>query len=258
MPAPSGTEQDRTAHQAALAFERDYYGRAVAQAAPHPLGLALRDDRFPRAHIFNQLRVTTTQVGADELLAALDTLQGHLTHRVAFVEDEALGSALAPLVRAVGFQVERHQYMVLQRPRDREPLPGLARAAAPEEHAAVEAAVTREYPHGKEERVVADLAGARAAVREQVETLRIVGPAGSPPVAHATLMRRDGVAQLEDVATFEAARGRGIARAVCSFGVDAAGADLLFLVADADDWPKQLYAKLGFDRVGTSWNFTKV
>ena len=35
------------------------------------------------------------------------------------------------------------------------------------------------------------------------------------------------------------------------------GADLVFLVADDRDWPKQLYSKLGFDPVGRFWQFTR-
>jgi predicted N-acetyltransferase YhbS len=29
-----------------------------------------------------------------------------------------------------------------------------------------------------------------------------------------------------------------------------AGADFVFLVADADDWPKEWYARLGFEPIG--------
>ena len=37
----------------------------------------------------------------------------------------------------------------------------------------------------------------------------------------------------------------------------AAGHDLTFLIADRDDWPKQLYAKLGFDEIGRIWEFIR-
>jgi hypothetical protein len=33
------------------------------------------------------------------------------------------------------------------------------------------------------------------------------------------------------------------------------GADLVFLVADADDWPKELYGRLGFDTIGRLTKF---
>ena len=34
-----------------------------------------------------------------------------------------------------------------------------------------------------------------------------------------------------------------------------AGHDLTFLLAVRDDWPKELYAKLGFDEIGRVWEF---
>jgi predicted N-acetyltransferase YhbS len=36
-----------------------------------------------------------------------------------------------------------------------------------------------------------------------------------------------------------------------------AGADLVFLVADDKDWPKQLYARLGFEPVGLAYKFIR-
>jgi hypothetical protein len=52
--------------------------------------------------------------------------------------------------------------------------------------------------------------------------------------------------------------GQGYARAVVTAAAEAAtGADLVFLVASATDWPRQLYRKLGFDAVGTGDRFLK-
>jgi ribosomal protein S18 acetylase RimI-like enzyme len=61
------------------------------------------------------------------------------------------------------------------------------------------------------------------------------------------------IAQVEDVATMPEQRGRGYASAVVLRAVEearAAGAELIFLVADAEDWPKDLYRRLGFDEIG--------
>jgi predicted GNAT family acetyltransferase len=69
----------------------------------------------------------------------------------------------------------------------------------------------------------------------------------------------EGAAQIEDVNTLEPFRGRGLARQVVSFAARealAGGADLVWLIADDNDWPKELYAKLGFRPVGTFWQFT--
>jgi hypothetical protein len=33
------------------------------------------------------------------------------------------------------------------------------------------------------------------------------------------------------------------------------GADFVFLIADAQDWPKEMYAKLGFEEIGITYEF---
>jgi ribosomal protein S18 acetylase RimI-like enzyme len=58
--------------------------------------------------------------------------------------------------------------------------------------------------------------------------------------------------------TLEPFRGRGLAKAVVTRALvesGAAGNDFTFLVAEAEDWPKQLYRKLGFETVGSIWDF---
>jgi hypothetical protein len=37
----------------------------------------------------------------------------------------------------------------------------------------------------------------------------------------------------------------------------AAGATFVFLFADAEDWPRHLYVRLGFDEIGQSRLFTR-
>jgi hypothetical protein len=36
-----------------------------------------------------------------------------------------------------------------------------------------------------------------------------------------------------------------------------AGHELVFLLADDEDWPKHLYRKLGFEPVGYLWDFVR-
>ena len=91
----------------------------------------------------------------------------------------------------------------------------------------------REYAIGEQRHVVADHDGRAAAMC----TVRLGGD----------------VAQLEDVYVRPSARGAGFGRAVTAEGARiaaASGADLVFIVADDLDWPKQLYAKLGFSDLG--------
>jgi GNAT superfamily N-acetyltransferase len=72
-------------------------------------------------------------------------------------------------------------------------------------------------------------------------------------------LRSDGaVAQVEDVYTAPEARGRGFGRAVVTRAVQLArdaGHELIFIPADDNDWPKQLYARIGFRPLGRLWQF---
>jgi GNAT superfamily N-acetyltransferase len=80
-----------------------------------------------------------------------------------------------------------------------------------------------------------------------------VAPGEGEPLAACRLLRDGGIAQVEDVATREDARGRGLAKAVVGAAVGAAhaaGDATVFLTADAADWPQLMYAKLGFEAVG--------
>ena len=37
----------------------------------------------------------------------------------------------------------------------------------------------------------------------------------------------------------------------------AEGAGLVFLLADEEDWPRDLYRRLGFDGVGSEWEYVR-
>jgi GNAT superfamily N-acetyltransferase len=83
---------------------------------------------------------------------------------------------------------------------------------------------------------------------------------GGTLVAMCRLMSRGDVGQVEDVSTLPAFRNRGCARAVVGAAVTAshdAGHALTFIIAHEDDWPRRLYAKLGFELVGTTSRFRK-
>ena len=77
-----------------------------------------------------------------------------------------------------------------------------------------------------------------------------------PPgrVAAMTSVReRDRVCQLEDVYALPDVRGRGHARALVTHAAEQARRDdheLVFIVADEDDWPQRLYASVGFAPLG--------
>src|SRR4029077_5304864 len=111
----------------------------------------------------------------------------------------------------------------------------------------------RTEPHGKDERLVGQILEHRRRISEAVLTRLFAAEADGKLVAHTELYSEDGVGQVENVATLPDYRNRGLARALVLRAVaesHAAGNDLTFLVADADDWPRRFYEKLGFETTG--------
>jgi GNAT superfamily N-acetyltransferase len=112
----------------------------------------------------------------------------------------------------------------------------------------------RETPYGRDARTR----------RHLLEHHRTYGPTGAQErrfavcdgdavVAWARLWTRGAEAQVEDVICLAEYRGRGYGRATVAAATRAAlsgDPELLFIVADADDWPRQLYERLGFAPAG--------
>jgi GNAT superfamily N-acetyltransferase len=226
----------------------------------HPFGEAFLHRRLARAYVLNSLHVAA-EVDADQLVAAVDDLYGGFLHRRAVVESDETGARLVRGLSPAGWLAERDVYMLLRRERDRAPDAGLAVEVDAVRHRLAEAAGIREEPYGRDEEVVEQLVGMRAALAAAVPATRFfVGQADGVDAAVTTLYSDGATAQVEDVATLRDYRRRGLARATVSAAIDAAlemGHESVFIVADDDDWPKDLYARLGFDPIGRTWAFTR-
>ena len=176
-------------------------------------------------------------------------------HRRVTVEDEAVGARLADGFRELGWQVHRFCEMALRRPPDR-PSPHPARRLELDTYIEAKRAFMEREPEGKRPDVVRQLVEHIRLAHRSIDH-RLFGAGGSLE-SLCEMFVEDGVAQIEDVGTLSEQRGRGLARAVVLEAIDSAratGCDLVFLVADADDWPKALYEKLGFEEIGVSYAF---
>ena len=83
---------------------------------------------------------------------------------------------------------------------------------------------------------------------------------GGQTVCSADLYSDGRTAQIESVLTLEEFRRRGLGRAVVAEAVRAAlssGHDFVFLIADDEDWPKNLYVRMGFEPLGRFYDFLK-
>jgi GNAT superfamily N-acetyltransferase len=246
--------------QRALRFLRDDAVRTAQRTAEHPWGFVCFDDRLPHAWDLNALWVDALpdDVDAAGLAAEADRVQGALAHRKVRIAADAHGSRVAPGLRSLGWTAEPLVLMAHRREPDR---------AAPADAREVGLATVQTVS------ALAMLTDGRLRedVRRQlVETKAVLAAAGvrffasfgeEGPAAVCDLHEDDSrTAQIEAVLTLHEQRGRGHARAVVLAALDAArraGADLVFLEAEEEDWPKELYVKLGFDRVGRRWSFTR-
>jgi ribosomal protein S18 acetylase RimI-like enzyme len=204
------------------------------------------------------------EAGADAVEQALERHAGDAPHRRLVCEDGDDATRLVAPLRGRGWSTSTEVLMVLREARDRPPSAGLAREVDADTLQPVELATMLDEPE------LRDVAGARAVAEEVVASRRAL--AAATPTrwfcgawegrdgCNATLFSDGRTAQVENVGTVPDLRGRGLARATVSLAVDAAladGHDLVLIFADDDDWPKELYAKLGFRTVGRLRTFLR-
>ena len=241
-------------------FEREIEMAGSANVESE-FGVGVLEPSLPLRHDSNYLLVERVPLGAGahEVAAETDRVLGGagLTHRAAVVFDEVLGKRLEPQFRELGWNVRRHVWMAQQREPDRRPDVTIVDEVGEADLRAPRTAEILRYPWGTEE-VARQLLDAKLLLAERAETRFFGVRAGGEVVSWADLYLAQGLGQVEDVATKTEHRGKGHARAVVARAADearAAGADLVFLVADEEDWPKELYGRLGFDTIGRLTKF---
>ncbi len=239
------------------AFEKAIGAAAAERTVRFRYGRAYFHDRLRRVWALNFLDVHEP-ADADELAAEADRLQDGLEHRKVNVDDEELGRRLEPGFATLGWRTERLIVMVHRGRAVRSALEVRELSGVELEQAWAEG--VRGEAFGTDEDVVRQLVDHRHAIAAAVPTRYFAAVADGRPVSSCELYARDGIAQIESVATLEPYRGRGLARAVvltAAREARLAGAEIVFLVADADDWPRHLYRKLGFETIGVDYRFLR-
>jgi GNAT superfamily N-acetyltransferase len=194
----------------------------------------------------------------ERALELTDEHMRDLPHRQLTIEHEPTAKQLGSRFVADGWTVDRDVVMALARPPDRQAGAAGVRECDGQLISRLMAQWVSERPSIEPDEVdqVVEFTRREARARDACE-LGIVGDDGA--AVAMTRMYSDGTtAQLENVYTSPAWRERGYSRALIGRAVelaDAAGHELVFLCADDDGWPKQLYAKLGFDPIGQLTRF---
>lgn len=227
---------------------------------PSHFGTALFNDAFPSYWDGNALRVERpADATAAQLIAEADRLFEGFAHRTIVIPDESAGSRLAPAFGREGWEVDRLVFMARKRDADRESDLRVEECTFEEVYPLMLEANLHGHGGMKREAAETNVAVRRVFV-DVTGTRFFLARVDGVPAGFCELYVHEGVAELDDVHTLERFRGRGIARGVVGRAAREArdeGADLVFLIADDADWPKDLYAKLGFDPVGRFWQFTK-
>ena len=211
------------------------------------VGTAVFDDQVPRRLDSNFLRV--------EREAEPETVQAEaerLARRMIHVPDSEIGERLVPHFQEQGWLVRRHVLMAQLREPEREAdLSLVSEIDEPSLRPARHQVVTGQ-PWAAPE-VMAQLFAGKELIGRRV-TARYFAILVDGKVVSYTDLYQDGAdAQIEDVGTVHEHRDRGYASAVVLAAIEVAraeGADFVFLVADLEDWPKELYRQLGFDELG--------
>jgi ribosomal protein S18 acetylase RimI-like enzyme len=225
-----------------------------------PLGPLVLTPELPRRWDSNYLLVERDADTATILREAEDAFAAAgLRHRKLQVEDEALGERLRAELPPEWLR-QRLLVMALRRAPEREPDVSAVCEVDEQRLRPARAAELARYPWSREPDVQRQLLDAKVLIADRVDTRFFAVLEDEVPVSWADLYLADGVAQIEDVATAESHRNRGLASAVVTAAIRKAtgdGAELVFLLADEDDWPKELYRRLGFDEIGRNYDFVR-
>jgi len=251
---PTGLPDPADVAARARRFDRSLAERRAPILVPVPGGIGTRDPRVPASYEHNAVWLDGAPSAA-AIEAAGDLVLGDAAHR-RIVLDVPPPDEL--LVGADGWAVDEERILVLDR---------AATVAAPDEVTVVP--VTGEVMAGlwapswrRDLPGVSDVAVDDLVRREafadahlRIVDLAVLGPDGVPVAG--TQLRIDGAtAAVEAVLCDPDHRGAGLATALVASAVTrarAAGCDVVWLLAYADDWPRRWYERLGFVDVGARW-----
>jgi GNAT superfamily N-acetyltransferase len=244
----------------AVSFMRDLDRGLAERTVRCEHGTAYFIDDLPLVWDLNFLCVDLgISASVEELAAEAEAVQraAGLRHRKLAVDD-GLGALLAAGFRNLGWQVSELIVM-------------LHTASAPEvDVSAVEEVAASEliplWKHGlrldpeiQNEETVRQLSEAQLR-RSRATHVRYFATRRDGGIASYCELFSDGhTGQIESVLTLEEFRGHGFGKAVVAGALAASQAlhDFTFLVAEADDWPREMYRKLGFEPVGSTWGFVR-
>jgi GNAT superfamily N-acetyltransferase len=228
------------------------------EVIPVAPGWVARTRSLPEIWTLNQLRLTAP-ASPTEAIALAEEHQSDLAFRHIVVEHAGTAAELERALRNGRWRVDREVMMVLSAEGDQQ-----AETAAPIDldEGQMLTLMRRWFAEERRETGPSTLGQLEEYNRREgalwhEERFGVIGSSGAP--AAVTKLRTDGtIGWIEDVYTVPEERGRGHARMLVTHATAlarSAGYELIFVIADDKDWPKNLYYKIGFRPLGTIWIF---
>jgi len=222
---------------------------------PWAHGTVVRATRYPSYFDYNLVRLEDDPaMSVDELVAFADRALDGLTHRRFDVDDAAVGDALRPGFQAIGWKALRLVWMRHEAPAP--PGPRIAVAEVPYDavHELRVAWHGEDFPDASAGSYHAQ--AREVAMSRRVRVLAVYD--GDRPIAFTQLEQVGDGAEITQVFVHPDHRGGGRGTAMTRAAIEAAG-DVrdLWIVADDEDRPKELYARLGFRTAWTAMELTR-
>jgi GNAT superfamily N-acetyltransferase len=250
----------------ALAFDRSLRIRGARRTVDLGEGVVILHDDLRDVYHLNSVTLNAPLapgLDADAVIGLAERWLGHLRHRHVVFDDADAADRFAPRFARAGWSMQRTLFMALREEADRPARSGLAHEVDLTTLRALELRLAEEDPPlgagpGFAPRLVEAMDVLRAATRARCFA---AGENGELASACTLFLEQclGGTALVDNVGTLRDHRRRGLARAVVAAAIDLAhaeGCDPILIPADVDDWPKELYARMGFVPLGVQVSFT--
>jgi ribosomal protein S18 acetylase RimI-like enzyme len=248
---------------AALRFKREQLLAAVDASEPVadvPRALALSTPSLPRVWELNVVLAPGT-AGAERLIDAADAVQARagLAHRRLRMDGAAPAEPLRAAAAARGWRVERELVMVREPAAQAPAHAGRVEEVGREALAAARDEFLRTEPYGDDPETRRQLIAQHERWARGAAVARSLGVVdGGRVVAWCSAYDDGELYELDDVAVLPGRRGEGLGRELVAGATALAPPGRVpFLLADADDWPRHLYERLGFTAVGERVGVTR-
>ena len=249
-------EQPASASVDALALYHARHAAICDVVEPWAHGTVVRATGYPSYWDFNVVRVEEDPgMSIEELVAFADQALAGLSHRRLDFEQISVAEPLRAGFEELGWKALRLLYMRQESSSPAGDDVAVQEIPYDDVHDLRAAWYREDFPdqdpldYHEQAREVAD--------RLNAQVLAVVE--GGVPVAFAQLDHGGGAAEITQVFVHPQERGRGLGTALTKAAIEAAGpVEDLWICADDEDRPKELYARLGFRPVLTTLEFTRL